>query len=79
MVEHFFKDYYMISLKNVQYITDENGNEKVVLDYKDYKRILEVIEDIGLLNAMKEAEKGEYVDEKDFFDFLEQKINESED
>ncbi len=38
-------------------ITDVEGNiRKVVIDFQDYLRLLETIEDEGLLLAMKEVE-----------------------
>jgi RelB Antitoxin alpha helical domain len=38
-------------------ITDPKGNvHQVVLDLVEYKRLLETIEDEGLIQAMKEAE-----------------------
>jgi len=38
-------------------ITDIEGNiRKVVMDFKDYLRLLEAIEDEGLVLAMKEVE-----------------------
>lgn len=38
-------------------ITDTEGNiHKVVMDFNDYKRLLEAIEDEGLILAMKEVQ-----------------------
>jgi hypothetical protein len=38
-------------------ITDTEGNiRKVVIDFNDYQRLLEAIEDEGLILAMKEVE-----------------------
>jgi hypothetical protein len=38
-------------------ITDTEGNiRKVIIDFNDYKRLLEVIEDEGLILAMKEVQ-----------------------
>ncbi|MBW4592062.1 MAG: hypothetical protein KME46_03815 [Brasilonema angustatum HA4187-MV1] len=38
-------------------ITDTEGNiQKVVIDFDDYQRLLEAIEDEGLILAMKEVQ-----------------------
>ncbi|MBW4563762.1 MAG: hypothetical protein KME32_21975 [Mojavia pulchra JT2-VF2] len=38
-------------------ITDTEGNiRKVIIDFNDYKRLLEAIEDEGLIIAMKEVQ-----------------------
>jgi hypothetical protein len=38
-------------------ITDTEGNiQKVVIDFNDYQRLLEAIEDEGLILAMKEVQ-----------------------
>lgn len=40
-----------------EFITDTEGNiRKVVIDFKDYKRMVEAIEDKALILAMKEVE-----------------------
>jgi len=40
-----------------EFITDTEGNIKnVVIDFHDYQRLLEVIEDEGLILAMKEVQ-----------------------
>ncbi len=45
------------------YITDEKGNIKgVILDYKTFKKIEELLLDYGLLKAMKEVEDEDEVD-----------------
>ncbi len=39
-------------------ITDTEGNiSKVIIDFEDYKQLLEIIEDEGLYQAMKDTEK----------------------
>ena len=45
------------------YITDEKGNIKgVILDYKTFKKIEELLLDYGLLKAMEEVKDEEEVD-----------------
>lgn len=45
------------------YITDDKGNiESVILDYKTFKNIEEILLDIGLGKAMKEVAEDEEVD-----------------
>ena len=45
-------------VKNEQYITNAQGEvEYVVLPLDKYSKLLEIIEDYGLANAMNEAEK----------------------
>ena len=45
------------------YIVDEAGNiESVVLDYKSFKKMEELILDMGLAKAMEEVEDDEEVD-----------------
>lgn len=45
------------------YITDDKGNiESVILDYKTFKNIEEILLDIGLGKAMKEVAEDEKVD-----------------
>ena len=45
-------------MKNEQYITNAQGEvEYVVLPLDKYSKLIEIIEDYGLANAMKEAEK----------------------
>lgn len=39
--------------------------------------LAEALEDIAMLNAIREGEKGDYVDEKTFMNDLRKKINES--
>ncbi|MBV6621769.1 MAG: hypothetical protein KI793_02255 [Rivularia sp. (in: Bacteria)] len=40
-----------------EFITDAEGNiRKVVIDFTDYKRMVEAIEDKALIMAMKEVE-----------------------
>lgn len=40
-----------------EFITDSEGNiRKVVIDFTDYKRMVEAIEDKALIMAMKEVE-----------------------
>lgn len=40
-----------------EFITDTEGNiRKVVIDFTDYKRMVEAIEDKALIMAMKEVE-----------------------
>lgn len=46
------------AVKNEQYITNAQGEvEYVVLPLDKYSKLIEIIEDNGLANAMKEAEK----------------------
>ncbi|CAB3288052.1 Putative antitoxin RelB2 [Methanocaldococcus lauensis] len=45
------------------YITDEKGNIKgVIVDYKIFKKIEELLLDYGLLKAMEEVEDEEEID-----------------
>ena len=68
----------MVSLDNVKYITDSNGNKtSVILDYEAYEHFLEIIEDMALAKAMEEAENSETIDTEEFMNFLERKISES--
>ncbi len=44
-------------------ITDVSGQiRKVILDFNDYKRMLEMIEDEGLYRAMMEVKNETYLD-----------------
>ena len=55
------------------YITDEKGNIKgVILDYKTFKKIEELLLDYGLLKAMEEVEDEEEVDLENAKKLLEQ-------
>lgn len=37
-------------------ITDKNGNiSQIILDFKDYQQLLEILEDEGLYRAIKEV------------------------
>ena len=54
-------------MKNVKlvksYITDAKGNiESVILDYKTFRKIEEILLDLGLAKAMKEVEDEEEID-----------------
>ncbi|MFI5201794.1 MAG: antitoxin [Candidatus Kapaibacterium sp.] len=50
-------------LESKSFIVDESGNVKsVVLDYKDYQKLEEVLLDEGLAQAMKESAMDEEVD-----------------
>jgi len=41
-----------------KYITDKQGSpEFVILPFRKYKKILNILEDYGLIKAMKEVEK----------------------
>ena len=45
------------------YITDDKGKiESVILDYKTFKRLEEILLDIGLGKAMKEVEENEEIE-----------------
>ncbi len=50
-------------LSQADYITDQSGNIKsVVLDYKTFKKIEEILIDYGLAKAMEEGQDDEEVD-----------------
>ena len=45
------------------YITDDKGRiESVILDYKTFKRLEEILLDIGLGKAMKEVEENDEIE-----------------
>ncbi|MGB3755944.1 MAG: hypothetical protein WBA07_06165 [Rivularia sp. (in: cyanobacteria)] len=52
-------------------ITDTEGNiRKVVIDFSDYQRLLEAIEDKGLIFAMKEVEGEERLSKQEALKYL---------
>ena len=45
------------------YITDDKGKiESVIMDYKTFKRLEEILLDIGLGKAMKQVEENEEIE-----------------
>ena len=55
------------------YITDETGKiQSVILDYKTFKHIEEILLNEGLLKAMEEVEDEETVDYEEIKDFIRQ-------
>jgi len=59
-------------MKNEQYITNAQGEvEYVVLPLDKYSKLIEIIEDYGLANAMKEAEKDKTYSKEEALKILE--------
>jgi len=59
-------------MKNEQYITNAQGEvEYVVLPLDKYSKLIEIIEDYGLVNAMKEAEKDKTYSKEEALKILE--------
>ncbi|MBE9213846.1 hypothetical protein IQ247_14425 [Plectonema cf. radiosum LEGE 06105] len=54
-----------------EFITDTEGNiRKVVIDFSDYQRIVEAIEDKVLILAMKEVEGEERLSKEEALKYL---------
>ncbi|MEM1394024.1 MAG: hypothetical protein AAGG00_12165 [Cyanobacteria bacterium P01_H01_bin.150] len=54
-----------------EFITDSEGNiRKVVIDFTDYKRMVEAIEDKALIMAMKEVEGEERLSKQEALKYL---------
>ncbi|MBI5699104.1 hypothetical protein HZC35_02180 [Candidatus Saganbacteria bacterium] len=55
---------------NEEYITDEKGKKKVVLDIKEFKKIMQVVEDLDDLRHIAKRRKEKKVSLEEFISDL---------